>query len=270
MTGYCKKVILALLFGGVSEVSASMKKAQWLVLRHVEHEHIGTLARALEHEGMQYRYIDVFRGEPVPENLVGSLGSLGFLGLIVMGGPMGVYEADRYPFLLQEQNLIREAIQAERPVLGICLGAQLVAAALGARVYPGAQKEIGWYPVEVTAQEELTAGLPARFMAFHWHGDTFDLPAGAVRLFRSDLFENQGFRWGKNVYAIQFHFEINAEMIGEWLEDKGCCAELAALPDVNPETIRQQTGQWAGPLEELSTEVFRRFVAKAARKMTAP
>ncbi|MBI1954916.1 MAG: gamma-glutamyl-gamma-aminobutyrate hydrolase family protein [Acidobacteria bacterium] len=241
-------------------MSASMEKAQWLVLRHVVQEHIGTLARAMEQAGMQYRYINVFRGEPVPENIFGFRGSLGPLGLIVMGGPMGVYEADRYPVLLAEQNLIRQAIQAEHPVLGICLGAQLVAAALGARVYPGAQKEIGWYPVEVTAQDELTAGLPTRFMAFHWHGDTFDLPAGAVRLFRSDLFENQGFRWGANTYAIQFHFEINAEMIGEWLEDKGCCAELAALPDVKPETIRQQTAQWEGQLRELSGMVFARFL----------
>ena len=244
-------------------MSASMKKAQWLILRHVEQEHIGTLARVLEQAGTQYMYIDVFRGEPVPENIFGFLGSLGPLGLIVMGGPMGVYEADRHPFLLQEQKLIRQAIQAERPVLGICLGAQLVAAALGARVYPGPRKEIGWYPVEVTAQDQITAGLPAHFMAFHWHGDTFDLPAGAMRLFRSDLFENQGFRWGKNVYAIQFHFEINAEMIEDWLEDEGCCAELAVLPGVNPETVRQQTARWAAELESLSGKFFGRFLEKA-------
>ena len=147
-------------------MSVSAETAQWLILRHVEHEHIGTLAKVLAQADVSYRYVDVFRGEAVPDC------PDGLLGLIVMGGPMGVYEADRYPFLLQEQNLIRRAIQEDRPVLGICLGAQLVAAALGARVYPGSRKEIGWYPVEVTAKEELTAGLPNRFMALHWHGDT--------------------------------------------------------------------------------------------------
>ncbi|MBI4465484.1 MAG: gamma-glutamyl-gamma-aminobutyrate hydrolase family protein [Acidobacteria bacterium] len=243
----------------------------WLVLRHVEHEHLGTVARALDHAGQPYQYLDVFRGDPVPENLFGSLGSLGPLGLIVMGGPMSVYEADRYPFLKEEMRLIRQATETGLPVLGICLGAQLIAGALGARVYPGPRKEIGWYPVEVTdQQDDLTAVLPSRFMAFHWHGDTFDLPDGAVRLFRSDLYENQGFRWGKNVYAIQFHFEVNPGMIEDWLEDSGCQAELAAVPEVMPEMIRQQTAEWGQSLEEMSGKVFRRFVAKAAMKTIAP
>lgn len=244
---------------------SSEASSPWLVLRHVEHEHIGTLAKALEQAGARYRYRDVFRGEAVPENLLGSLGSLGFLGLIVMGGPMGVYESDRYPFLKDEQRLIRQTAEQGLPVLGICLGAQLIAAALGARVYPGPRKEIGWYPVEVTVQEELTAGLPSRFLAFHWHGDTFDLPAGATRLFRSDLYENQGFRWGRNVCAIQFHFEVSAPMIAEWLADGGCQAELAALPEVNPKSILQGTREWSGNLEKLSQEVFGRFFRSAGR-----
>jgi len=149
------------------------------------------------------------------------------------------------------------------PVLGICLGAQLIAAALGARVYPGPQKEIGWYAVEVTTPgDDFAAGLPARFMAFHWHGDTFDLPPGATRLFRSDVYENQGFRWGRNVCAIQFHMEINAAMVDEWLADGGCQRELTAVPDVNPEIIRQQTAQWAEELEKLCAKVFGRFIGR--------
>ncbi|MBI4460511.1 MAG: gamma-glutamyl-gamma-aminobutyrate hydrolase family protein [Acidobacteria bacterium] len=214
---------------------------------------------------LPYRYLDVFRGEPAPDNLIGSLGSVGFVGLIIMGGPMGVYEADRYPFLRDELELIRRTADQGLPVLGICLGAQLIAAALGARVYPGPRKEIGWYPVEVMAEDELTARLPPRFPAFHWHGDTFDLPDGAVRLFRSDLYENQGFRWGKNVCAIQFHFEISKGMVEDWLEDKGCCAEVAAVPDTNAELIRRETVQWVGQLETLSKAVFSRFLAEAAR-----
>ncbi len=245
---------------------SSEASSSWLVLRHVEHEHIGTLAAVIERAGMRYRYLDVFRGASVPENLVGSrgsIGSCGFVGLIIMGGPMGVYESDRYPFLKEEQRLIRHTAEEGLPVLGICLGAQLIAAALGARVYPGPRKEIGWYPVEVTASDELTAGLPSRFMAFHWHGDTFELPTGAARLFRSDLYENQGFRWGENVYGIQFHFEVNAAMIEEWLEDGGCRAELAAVPDLDTESIRQATREWSGNLEKLSQEVFGRFLRSA-------
>ncbi|MBI4441784.1 MAG: homoserine O-succinyltransferase [Acidobacteria bacterium] len=239
--------------------TSASERLPWLVLRHVEHEHLGTVARALEQARQNYRYVDVFRGEPVPGNLTGCG------GVIVMGGPMGVYESDKYPFLKDELRILREAAQDGYPVLGICLGAQLVAAALGARVYPGKEKEIGWYPVEVTAPEdELTAALPARFMAFHWHGDTFDLPEGAVRLFRSDLYENQGFRWGSNVCAVQFHFEVTGKMVEEWLEDPGCRAELAALPQINPETIRQQTEQWSKGLEELSGKVFQRFLEKSA------
>ena len=234
----------------------------WLVFRHVEHEHIGTLAQVLAEVGIAYRYVDVFRGEAVPENLRGAL------GLIIMGGPMGVYEADRYPFLSDEQRVIRQAAEAGFPVLGICLGAQLIAAALGARVYPGPQREIGWYPVEVTTPAaDFAAGLPSKFMAFHWHGDTFDLPPGATRLFRSDLYENQGFRWGRNVLAIQFHLEITRAMVDEWLADGGCRRELAEAPHVDPEVIRQQTAQRGMELEKLGKEVFGRFLQAARRPL---
>jgi GMP synthase (glutamine-hydrolysing) len=238
------------------------QSSPWLVFRHVKHEHIGTLAHVLAAAGIAHRYVDVFRGEKVPEDPFGSL------GFIVMGGPMGVYEADRFPFLRDEQRLIRQAAESGLPVLGICLGAQLIAAALGARVYPGPRKEIGWYPVEVTTPAaEFAAGLPSRFMAFHWHGDTFDLPPGATPLFRSDLYENQGFRWGRNVLAIQFHLEVTAAMVDEWLADGGCRRELAEAPDVDPAIIRQQTAQWGSELERLGQEVFGRFLHAARRPL---
>jgi GMP synthase (glutamine-hydrolysing) len=230
----------------------------WLVVRHVEHEGIGTLAGVLERERIGYRYCDVFRGDRVPE----TASALG--GLIVMGGPMGVYEADRFPFLTAEMNLIRRAADAGLPVLGICLGSQLIAGALGARVYPGGRKEIGWYSVEVAAPDDpLAQILPPRFMTFHWHGDTFDLPAEATHLFRSELFENQGFRWGANVLAIQFHFEITAAMIDEWLADSGCRAEIASVPGLNAAAIRSETAQHAAALERLSVQVFREFFRSA-------
>lgn len=233
----------------------SIPNLPWLVIRHVEHEHIGALASALEEAKMTWRHLDVFRGDRVPEQLADAR------GLIVMGGPMGVYEADKYPFLVQEQALIRDVADRGLPVLGICLGAQLIAAALGARVYSGGKKEIGWYPVEITApNDRFVQGLPSSFMAFHWHGDTFDLPAGAVRLFRSQLYQNQGFRWGTRVFAIQFHFEADAPLVDDWLRDGGCCAELETMPDVRAENIRNDTEKWAGPLQQLNRVVFRRFL----------
>jgi GMP synthase (glutamine-hydrolysing) len=243
------------MFNADSLPMTPSRNSEWVVLRHVEHEHIGTLAMLLERARMRHRYVDLFHGDPLPEN------PAQFGGLIVMGGPMGVYESSRYPFLKPEIALIRRAADAGLPVLGICLGSQLIAASLGASVYPGPTKEIGWYEVEVTAPEDdWTVGLSPRFMGFHWHGDTFDLPAGAVRLFRSSLYENQGFRWGKNVLALQFHCEVNRAMIGEWLSDEGCRAEMAALPEVDPETIRLQTAEWSGKLEELGGELFGRFL----------
>ncbi|OFV93726.1 MAG: hypothetical protein A3F68_11425 [Acidobacteria bacterium RIFCSPLOWO2_12_FULL_54_10] len=207
-----------------------------------------------------YQYLDVFRGEKVPNALEN------YAGLIIMGGPMGVYEADRYPFLMDEQCLVQNAVQNNRPVLGICLGSQIIASALGARVYPGHEKEIGWYQVEVTENEEMTVGLPSNFMAFHWHGDTFDLPQGAVRLFRSQRYENQGFCWRANALAIQFHFEVSPEMIDDWLLNEGCCTEISALPNVKPEVIRQQTAEYGKTLEELSMHFFERFINRSNRE----
>jgi GMP synthase (glutamine-hydrolysing) len=227
----------------------------WLVIRHVEHEHIGTIAAAFERARLSYSYLDVFRGQSMPEDLSG------YDGLIVMGGPMGVYEADRYPFLTAEMRLIRQAARASMPVLGICLGSQLIAGALGARVYPGPQKEIGWYPIEVVAsQDDLVRDLPSRFLALHWHGDTFDLPPGAERLFRSQLYENQGFRFGRSIYAFQFHFEVTAVMIADWLDDKGCQSEIAAVPGLRAAAIRLDTQRNIAQLERLSEQVFTRFL----------
>jgi GMP synthase (glutamine-hydrolysing) len=236
------------------------QKSDWLVLRHVEHEHIGTLAAAFERAGVAYRYRDVFRGEPVPQQLT----DCG--GLVLMGGPMGVYEQEQYPFLAREEDLIRRAAAHGLSVLGICLGAQLIASALGSRVYTGPRKEIGWHPVEVAApDDELTANLPSEFMGFHWHGDTFDLPAGATRLFRSKLYENQGFRYGSHVLALQFHGEVDSAMVADWLEDGGCRAELASVPNASADTIRQQTARWANALENVSASIFDTYLRTVKR-----
>jgi GMP synthase (glutamine-hydrolysing) len=240
--------------------SQNEKAAPWLVLRHVEHEHIGTLAQLLRKSGIAVRYADLFHGDAVPKD------AAGIGGLIVMGGPMGVYESATYPFLEQEQALIRRCAEEGPPVLGICLGAQLIAAALGAKVYAGPQKEIGWHRLSLAAPEDAwTAGLPSEFMGFHWHGDTFDLPQGTKSLFRSALYENQGFRHGENVLALQFHFEVNARMINEWLDDDGCRAELRAA-GVEAKDVRRETQKWSARLEELSRRIFGNFLGGFAGK----
>lgn len=187
---------------------------------------MGTIATALEKAGISHRTVDTAVGRPSfpPVRSIA--------GLVVMGGPMGVYETDRYPFLKRELVYIRNVIDAKKPVLGICLGAQLIAHALGARVYPNRKKEIGWYRVRLTPEgkkDPLMKGSPSSPWVFQWHGDTFDLPRGARRLASSPLCKNQAFRFGTNVYGLQYHLEVDKAMVLEWLEQPGAEKELSLL-----------------------------------------
>ncbi|MDF2187378.1 type 1 glutamine amidotransferase [Paraflavitalea sp. CAU 1676] len=138
--------------------------------------------------------------------------------LVVMGGPMGVYEEEKHPWLKEEKAFIRSAIDAGVKVLGICLGAQLIAEVAGARVYPNKEKEIGWWPVrKVTNDKTLSmlASFPDEFVTFHWHGDTFDLPAGAKHLFATEICPNQGFLINDRVAGLQFHFEATPALVDQ-------------------------------------------------------
>jgi GMP synthase-like glutamine amidotransferase len=190
----------------------SGESTSWIVLRHAQAEGLGLLANALRERGIQHRALDVARGEPVPRDVRG----LG--GLIVLGGPMGAYEQDKHPFLKAESALIEKAITAGRPVLGICLGAQLIAQVLGARVFPGdAGREVGWAPVTLTApgqDDPLFFGIEPSFTVFHMHGDTYELPPDAENLATSATYEQQAFRWGDVVYGFQFHLEFTESIIG--------------------------------------------------------
>lgn len=144
-----------------------------------------------------------------------------FSHIIILGGPMNVYEVERYPFLIWEDLLIKDAIKEGKAVLGICLGAQLIAKALGAKVFKAPVKEIGWFQVELTplgAEDRLFSCFPKNFPVFQWHGDTFDLPQGAKLMAQSFPVPNQAFRFGKEVYGLQFHLEVTEEMVKEWLE----------------------------------------------------
>jgi GMP synthase (glutamine-hydrolysing) len=176
-----------------------------IVLQHVECETIGSIQDSPTAQKVSARVVRLFKNEPVPP----SLGAAG--GLIVMGGPMGVYDHDRFPNLRDEMRLIESAVHDGKAVLGICLGSQLLAAALGANVRPSGQQEIGWHEVSLAPAaktDPLWLDIPTAFTPLHWHGDIFDLPAGAELLASSRMTAHQAFRFGTNAYGLLFHLEV--------------------------------------------------------------
>jgi GMP synthase (glutamine-hydrolysing) len=191
--------------------------------------------------------------------------------LIILGGPMGVYDEEQFPFLRWEKRIIRAAIDEAVPLLGVCLGAQLIAVALGAEVYHGPVKEIGWSPISITPHgqvDSLLGYLPESATVFQWHGDGFDLPSRAVRLASSVNFENQAFRLGKSIYGLQFHLEVTPRMIERWIDQRS--KDLAQAPYVLPEKIVADTQSYAPTLkyyaERFLSEFVRRTVRSKSRK----
>lgn len=170
----------------------------------------GVIAGTLHGRGLHTDIIRTDLGQPVPHTMAGAE------GLVVMGGPMGVHDDHRFPHLNDEKQLMEDALSKALPVLGICLGSELLASALGARVHRAPKKEIGWFPVTLTPEAMVTgpfAGAPPSFTVLHWHGDVFDLPADAVSLARSDLTACQAFRAGVAAYGILFHLEVTRQIV---------------------------------------------------------
>ena len=194
-----------------------------LAFRHVPFEGLGLIEPALRLRRIEVDYADPYQpGTTRPD--VGR-----YDALIFMGGPMSVN--DDLPFLRQEMDLIRQAIAQRQPILGICLGSQLIARAMGATVRRNAAKEIGWYGLQFTpaaADDRLFAGL-SQETVFHWHGETFDLPPGAELLASSNLCRNQAFRAGEHVYGLQFHLEVTPEMIADWCAQDENCGDVREL-----------------------------------------
>jgi len=232
------------------------------VLRHVPHEPLGILQQSLAEAHLAFRYVDLF--EEVPETLPLADAP----GLIVLGGPMNVDQTERYPFLADEVAWIREAIARGMPVLGICLGGQLIAKALGASVCPNGVQEIGWYPIRLLAaadEDRLFGSVPtSRPTVFQWHGDMFAIPPEAVPLAEGELCRNQAFRHGDRVYALQFHLEMTAAMIDRWLDEPTNAAELA---EIDPAEIRRRTPEQLPPMQALGRVVFGRFAALCAAEV---
>ncbi|MFZ5654264.1 MAG: type 1 glutamine amidotransferase [Pseudomonadota bacterium] len=174
-------------------------------LQHVPFEGLGSIAPWLAGQGYRTTATRLFEAAAFPDPRDIDL-------LVILGGPMSVNDGGELPWLAAEKAFIREVIGLGTPVLGICLGAQLIAEVLGARVYPGPAREIGWFPVHGVANAEgADFVLPPQVSVFHWHGETFDLPPGARRLARSAACENQAFQWGVRVIGLQFHLETTPE-----------------------------------------------------------
>lgn len=210
-------------------------------LYHDSGETAGLISDVLRDCKVPFRAAHIYRGDGLPRE------TSGLDGLIVMGGPMNVDEVDRYPFLLPEIQLIEAAIKDGKPVLGICLGAQLMAKALGADVYQHSVREVGWRPIEVTAAaaaDPLFRQFPKRFNVMQWHGDTFDLPKDAVHLARSSACENQAFRWGNNAYALQFHLEATPEMVSSWCRSKGGAAYVKSAGEDTGKIVESSASVW--------------------------
>ena len=225
------------------------------VLQHHPAENLGAIADALESAALAWQYVRVFDGHPVPADMKGAG------GLIVMGGPEAVYQLDRYPYLRAEMALIESALKAGRPVLGVCLGSQLLAAALGASVRRAAHKEIGWYPVRLRPEakdDRLLRGLPEEFVACHWHGDIFDLPSDAVALAASELTELQAFRYGDNAWGLLFHAEMTQRIIAALVGEFG---EGLKRVGIDGDEILASAPRHLTALSKIAETIFSRWAA---------
>jgi GMP synthase (glutamine-hydrolysing) len=225
-----------------------------LAVRHVAFEDLGSFAAVFERRGYAVEYAeagmdDLARAHPREPDI-----------LAILGGPIGANDDADYPFLKDELALLERRAKSGRPVLGVCLGAQVMARALGARVYPARAKEIGWAPIALSAEGRkscLAALVPGGEPVLHWHGDTFDLPDGAVRLASTDVCPNQAFAWGRAWLALQFHAETTPRGLERWFI--GHTVEIAAS-GVSLARLRADTAAWGASLEARGAACLERWL----------
>ncbi|WP_446830157.1 type 1 glutamine amidotransferase [Candidatus Foliamicus sp.] len=231
-----------------------MKKV--LVIRNVSYETEGLLEPLLRDAGLALDIVD-FQSDPSANPNLG-----GYAGLVVMGGPMGANDTDRYPHLLHVERLLAEAMELSLPLVGVCLGAQVIAKVLGSEVYPNPVREVGWYELQRTADggaDLLFEALEEREQVLQWHGDTFDLPRGAALLASSPDCVNQAFRYGEAAYAIQFHLEILRPMIEEWVQRDAARGWLAEDGRISASRILADTRAYMDRSMMLGRRVFAQF-----------
>jgi len=233
-----------------------MKKI--LVCQHVGYEILGTLNPLFKKHGFRIRYVNFGRFPELQPSIDG------YRGLVLLGGPMNTHQCQEFPHLDYEVRMIETALKQDIPVLGICLGAQLVAKALGAEVGPNPEKEIGWYDLSLTSHgqaDTVLANFQDKEKIFQWHGDTFQIPRGSVHLATSPSCQNQAFRYGDKVYGFQFHLEVDEAMIERWLEVPRHKKEIEGLRGkIDPEVIRRQTPEYIRRLKALSEQTFGEFI----------
>lgn len=182
------------------------------ILQHVPYESPGSITDWAEEKGFPVSYTKFYENGKLPKIEDFDL-------LVIMGGPMNIYEKEKYPWLTLEKAFIQNCLSAKKKMLGICLGSQLLADALGAKVYPNKEKEIGWFSIYKNGKHPVLNLFPeGDITAFHWHGDTFDLPENAQPLFHSEATKNQGFVYENRVFALQFHWEIHPGTLGELIK----------------------------------------------------
>ena len=229
-----------------------------IAIRHIAFEDVGTFEDVLLARDYRVCYLEAGRDD------LSSVDAREPALLVLLGGPIGVYDEALYPFLTDEIRLAERRLSSGRPLLGICLGAQVMARALGSRVYPGRAKEIGWAPLSLT--EAGLSGPTAHVSSqktnmLHWHGDTFDLPPGATLLASTPLTQNQVYAWGDGALAFQCHPEVRAGFIERWLVGHAC--ELA-LAGISPPALREATAQFGPALEVQGRKCFDDWLAKTS------
>jgi GMP synthase-like glutamine amidotransferase len=238
-----------------------------LVLQHIACEPPGVFEDVLRERDAELHRVELDEGDRLPD-------WRGFDAIVAMGGPMSVNDETELPWLEDEKRLIADAVRAGTPFWGVCLGVQLLAAALGARVYPGPEPEVGLLPVTPTEEgraDPVFTTLPAELVTLQWHGDTFDLPDGATRLASSPAYENQAFRF-ERAYGVQFHLEVSAEMAGEWAEVPEYVASLertlgAETAPAFLATIAEQADEMRGAGRRLFEAWLDRVVASSAARV---
>ena len=219
------------------------------VIRHLAFEDLASFTSVLQANDYQINYIEAADFASTPEEL-SQLDALSDDLLIVLGGPISVNDGEMFAFIQSEIDLLKKRIAADKPTLGICLGAQLIASALGAKVYPGKEKEIGWFDLQLTAAGEQSA---LRYLAakhcrlLHWHGETFDLPENAVLLASSEKYPHQAFSYGDKVLALQFHPEVTQRSLERWFI--GHIGEIMQADGISVAQLRADTQRYANQLE---------------------
>jgi GMP synthase (glutamine-hydrolysing) len=252
-------------------VCERMARPKILVFQHVPYEPLGTLDPLLKEAGFRIRYVN-FGRDPHQRPTLDK-----YEALIVLGGPMNAHQIDTYPNLATEVDVIREAVDAGMSVLGICLGAQLLAKAIGGRVSRNDEREIGWYDVNLTEAgraDPVISAFASTQTVFQWHEDGISLPAGVPNLATSPASPVQAFRYGEHAYGFQFHLEVDASLVERWLTVEANRPILAAEAGrVDPDLIRQQTNERIRALQELSRQTFSRWIDRfdiAPRRRALP